>query len=94
MVKESDKYAASNAIGLPYVMDGNVMKPTYSAYDYDTCERGCSQQGRDDNPGIRMDSRRGSVKVIWPLSSVWNERSVRYFHMKAKRGHDSSTSYN
>jgi hypothetical protein len=34
MIRESDKYAPSS-IGLPYITEGNTMKPLYSTYDYD-----------------------------------------------------------
>jgi hypothetical protein len=52
------------------------MKPLYSTYDYDAIMNNGVQANGEPKPETiiesiqEVDSRRGSVKVIWPLSSV------------------------
>jgi hypothetical protein len=62
------------AIGL-HITEGITMKPLYSTYDYDAMNNGVQANGEPKPDTIiesiqEVDSRRGSVKVIWPLSSV------------------------
>jgi hypothetical protein len=90
MIRESDKYAPSSAIGLPYITEGNTMKPLYSTYDYDAIMNNGVQANGEPKPDTiiesiqEVDSRRGSVKVIWPLSSVWSNAKGFGISMKAK----------
>lgn len=90
MIRESDKYAPSTGIGLPYITEGDAMKPMYSTYDYDAIMNdGVQPNGQPKSETIiesiqEVETRRGSVKVIWPLSSVWSNKTGFGISMKAK----------
>jgi hypothetical protein len=95
MVRESDKYAPSSAIGLPYATDTDAsgvetMKPLYVTYDFDMILNGGLRPDGSPKPEAvipsihDIDTKRGSVKVIYPLSSVWSSLKGFGISMKAK----------
>jgi hypothetical protein len=96
MVRESDKYAPSTAIGLPFTTskdsDGvETMKPLYITYDYDMImSDGLQSNGmpRPDSiiPSIHeINTRRGTVKVIYPLNAVWSTNKGFGISIKARQ---------
>jgi hypothetical protein len=90
MVRESDKYSPSSAIGLPYTMEGSTMKPGYSTYDFDAVLRlGVQPSGKPKTETIiksihDINAKHGSVKVVYPLSAVWSTPKGFGISMKAK----------
>lgn len=91
MVRESDKYAPSSAIGLPFTSDADdMMKPTYTTYDFDKILHDGLAPNGAPKPGTVIDSihavdtKRGSVKVVFPLSSVWSSQKGFGVSMKAQ----------
>jgi hypothetical protein len=73
------------------------MKPLYSTYDYDAIMNNGVQANGEPKPDTiiesiqEVDSRRGSVKVIWPMSSVWSN-AVRDFD-ESQGSHDPATKH-
>jgi hypothetical protein len=86
MVKKGVKtYADSTAIGLPYTAgDGeHGLAPQFITYDFSKIERGTPPQDAVVHDIRQMTTKRGSVKVIFPLSSVWTARNGFGIAMKA-----------
>lgn len=95
MVRESDKYAPSCAIGLPFTAetksDGTeIMKPLYTTFDFDKIMNNGLRKDGSPHPDSKIpsihevDTRRGSVKVVFPLSSVWSSAKGFGVSVKAK----------
>jgi hypothetical protein len=107
LVRESDKYAPSTAMGLPFTSDTvdgeEIMKPNYVTYDFDKIMRkGLRSDGTPAPetviPNIHsVNAKRGSVKVIYPLSSVWSSQKGFGVSLKAKqvllRTNDNSSNF-
>jgi hypothetical protein len=95
MVRESDKYAPSFAIGLAFdestdSTGAEVVKPRFTTYDFNMImEKGLRADG-SPRPECVIDSihdvnmKRGSVKVIFPFSSVWSQAKSFGVSFKAR----------
>jgi hypothetical protein len=86
MVKAGVKtYADSTAIGLPFTAgDGeHGLVPQFTAYDFGKIEAGVPPKDATIGDIRERITKRGSVKVIYPLSSVWTARNGFGISMKA-----------